>query len=72
MFFLNFVPARNERKRVVNEAKSLIVERMRHRIASHEFSSRDYWRLCKRVLNTSKSTIPSLFSQFEVLSSIAS
>lgn len=41
------------------------------RIASCKFGSKDYWSLCKSVLNNSKPTIPPLFNQFEVLTSSA-
>ncbi|CAE1157727.1 unnamed protein product [Acanthosepion pharaonis] len=64
-----FAAARNDCKRVLNDAKSLFAARMKERIASRKFGSKDYWRLCKSVLNKCKPSIPPLFNQFEVLTS---
>ncbi|CAE1253364.1 unnamed protein product [Acanthosepion pharaonis] len=38
-----FAAARNECKRVLNDAKSLFVARMKERIASRKFGSKDYY-----------------------------
>lgn len=60
-----FVTARNVSKRVLNEAKLLFV----NRIKQNKFGSRDYCWLRKSLLNNSKSSIPHLFKQTEVLTS---
>lgn len=54
---------RNVCKCVLNESKSLFAERMKQCIASCKFGSKDYWCLCKSVLNNRKPTIPPLFNQ---------
>lgn len=40
----------------------------KHRIASHDSGSGDYWKLCKRMLNKSKSSRRPLSNQFDILS----
>lgn len=65
----HFVSARNNCKHVLKEDKFLFADRMRHHVASNKFGSCDYWRLCYSALNKSKSSVPSLFPQFEVLTS---
>ncbi|CAE1168972.1 unnamed protein product [Acanthosepion pharaonis] len=54
-----------------NDAKSLFAARMKERIASRKFGSKDYWRLCKSILKNCKPSIPPLFNQFEDLTSSA-
>lgn len=56
---------------VLKEAKSLFADKIRNYITSPKFGARDYWQLCKSILNKNKSSIPPLFHQFEVFSSTA-
>lgn len=63
-----FIIVRNEGKRVFKEAKPLFAERMRYRIASPKFGSRNYLQLCKSVNNMKYSVLP-LFNRFQVLTS---
>lgn len=65
-----FVTVLKECKIVFTETRLLLAERIKQRIASHNFSSRVYRRQCKEVLNNRESSV-SLLNQFETLTSTA-
>lgn len=62
------VPARNKLK-LFSTMKSLFVDRISHRIATHIFVSRDNCRLSTRVLKKITCSMLLPFNQFELLSS---
>ena len=64
-----FTLARNNCRRVLNDAKSRYMESTKSRISSQKLGSRDFWKIFNSVFNKGKSQIPPLFHGFEVLTS---
>lgn len=64
-----FTSARNQCKRVLNEAKSQYMNLTQSRISSQKLGSRDFWKIYNSVFSKGRSNIPPLFHGYEVLSS---
>ena len=64
-----FTLARNNCRKVLDDAKSRYMESNKSRIASQRLGSRDFWKIFNNVFNRGKSNIPPLFDGLEVLSS---
>lgn len=66
-----FVSARSGCNRVLKEANFIFADRMKRRLASHKFGSKEYWKFGKNVLSKIKFRIPPLHNQFELITSTA-
>ena len=62
--------ASNRCKRVLKAAKLAYATETKESITSQKLGSQDFWRIPNSVLNKGKSTIPPLFNDLEVLSSV--
>ena len=64
-----FRTASNQCKRVIDDAKSAYAQHIQDQISSQKLGSRQFWKICKAVLNKGKSAIPPLIHGPEVLTS---
>ena len=65
----NFTKARNDCKRVIEEAKSNYQNQVHDRLVSQSVGSRDFWRIFNSISRKGKSSVPPLFNGPEVLTS---
>ena len=67
-----FTRARNDCKKIIEEAKRSYQNQVHDRLVSESVGSRDFWRIYRSFSNKGKSLIPPLFNGPEVLTSAAS
>ena len=66
---VKFRQASNRCKRVLEAAKLVYANKTKESITSQKLGSCNFWRIANSVLNKSKSALPPLFNDPEVLSS---
>ena len=66
---VGFRQANNSFKKVLEAAKLAYADKTKESITSEKLGSWDFWQIANSVLNKSKSAIPPLLSDLEVLSS---